>query len=104
MRYVQQIPHHPARSAFRARAGAAHGEGNVRVAARAEVEDVLGPADGAERTLYRRVLQPDLDRAALRDTHQITEHVMLLDSEQARRESFVVLGEAPHELFQRYVF
>src|SRR5215213_8215535 len=104
MRDIQQIPHHPARGAFRAGAGTSHGEGNIRVAACAEVEYVLGTADGTERTLYRRVLQTDLDRATLRDTHQIAEHVVFLDREQACRERLVVLGKAPHELLQRHVF
>src|SRR5829696_3964755 len=78
MRDIQQVPHHPARGAFRAGAGTSHGEGNIRVAACAEVEYVLGTADGTKRTLYRRVLQANLDRATLRDTHQIAEHVVFL--------------------------
>src|SRR5215212_1634335 len=104
MRDIQQIPHHPARGAFRAGAGTSHGEGNIRIAACAEVEYVLGTADGTERTLYRRVLQTDLDRATLRDTHQIAEHVVFLDREQACREHLVVFGKTPHELLLRHVF
>src|SRR5829696_7649796 len=104
MRDIQQVPHHPARGAFRAGAGTSHGEGNIRVAACAEVEYVLGTADGTKRTLYRRVLQANLDRATLRDTHQIAEHVVFLDREQACRERLVMFGQALHELLQRHVF
>src|SRR5215213_466972 len=104
MRDVQQVPDHAARRAFWAGAWPAHGEGNIRVAARAEVEDVLGAAYRSERTLHGRVLQPDGDRPLLRDTGQVAEHVVFLDGQETRHERLVVLGETLHEFIQRDVY
>src|SRR5918992_2193682 len=102
--YVEQVEDDAARGAFRAGAGTAYGEGNIRVAARAEVEDVLGAADRAERALDGLVNQPDLDRPLLRDAGQVAEHVVLLHREQPLGERLVVLGQTLHELLERDVF
>src|SRR5215204_554909 len=104
VRDVKQVPDDAARGPFRASSWAAHGEGNIRVAARAEIEDVLGAAYGAEGALHGGVLQADRDRTLLRDADQIAQHMVLLDGKQARRESLVVLGQALHKLLQRDVF
>jgi hypothetical protein len=104
MRDVQQIPYYAASRALRARAWPAHGEGHIRVAARAEVENVLRTAYGSEGALHGRVLQPDRDGPMLRDTYQLAEHVVSFDSEKACGESRIMFGEPLHEFRQRNVF
>src|SRR5919112_444649 len=104
MRNIQQVPYHAASRALRARARPAHGEGNIRVAARAEVENVLRTAYGSEWALHGRILQSDRDGPMLRDTDQVAEHVVFFDCEKACGETLVVFREPLHEFRQRDVF
>ena len=104
MRYVEQVQDDAAPGAFWARAGAAYREGNIRVAARSEVEDVLGAAYRAEGALDRLVLQAHGHRPLPGDTGKIAEHVVFLDGEQPLGERLIVLRQSPHELLQRDVF
>src|SRR5215210_4052697 len=97
MRDIQQVPDHTAGRALGACSWSAQGEGNIRVAARAEVEDVLGTAYGSERTLHRGIAQPDRDGSLPRNADQVAEHVVFFDREEARGESLVVFGKTPHE-------
>src|SRR5918992_6250192 len=77
--YVEQVEDDAARGALRAGPGTAYGEGNIRVAPRAEVEDVLGSVYRSEGALDRLVHEPHLHRSPLRYTGQVAEHVVLFD-------------------------
>src|SRR5215213_2267200 len=98
VRYVEQVEHDAAPGALGPRAGAAYREGNIRVSARAEVEDVLGAAYRAEGALDRLIRQPHRHRSLPRDAGEVAEHVVLLHGEQPPCEGFVVLRQAQHEL------
>src|SRR5829696_2707078 len=91
VRYVKQVEDYAARGALGPRAGPAYREGNIRVAVRAEVEDVLGAADRAEGALDRLVHQPHRQGSVLGDAGEVAEHMVLLNGEQPIGEGLVVL-------------
>src|SRR5215218_6065704 len=98
VRYVEQVEDDAAPGALGPRAGPAYGEGNIRVPARAEVEDVLGAADRAKGALNGLIDQPNRHWSLPRDAGEVAEHVVLLDGQQPLGEGFIVLRQSLHKL------
>src|SRR5215218_4904924 len=93
VRDVEQVKDDAARGPLGPCPGPAYGEGNIRIAPRPEVEDVLGTVYRAEGALDRLVNQSDLYGPLFRDAGQVPEHVMLLHRQ-----------EPLHKFLQRYFF